>query len=167
MQDKKQPIKKDFNPVQVIKRKQTKLAIIVLATVVLFVAAIFILISSLDIFGSKTDNNDTKSYHAEELPQYISENWPEYVFDSYDSTTHIITLHGELEYSFDTAQKYGAAVFDENYFDAYISVVQQIAIGISVDCDIDNCTVILNQLATDKQIIYSVTSNGEKSACWE
>lgn len=153
--------------VEKIKSRQIRLLIIAVSALLIFA---LLLSLAFFFFGSRgEDKNSTpvKEYNSAQLKDYIRDNWDEYEYVSYDPETGILSIKGSLDYTYEKAEKYGAAVFDDDYLSSYVYLVQQIAIGVSVDCNVDGCTVTLDQYSTDGQIIYSVDSNGEITACWD
>ncbi|MCQ2419350.1 MAG: hypothetical protein MJ085_06135 [Clostridia bacterium] len=152
--------------VEKIKSRQIRLVIITFTVVVLVALVLWLSLSALGVFGEKKKAESAKTYSADSLEQYISENWNEYEFVSFDAQTGLLIIKGSVEYPYEKAEKYGAAVFDEDYMNSYVNLVQQVAIGVSVDCDVDGCTVELQQYSTDGKIVYTVDSNGQITTCW-
>lgn len=158
--------KKDKSEIEKIKSRQIRLVIIAFTVLAVFVLSLWFALFMTGALGEKKHSETIKKYSADSLEQYIKENWNEYEFESFDAQTGLLAIKGSVEYPYEKAEKYGAAVFDEDYLNSYVNLVQQIAIGVSVDCDVDGCTVELHQYSTDGKIVYTVDSNGQISTCW-
>lgn len=167
MKTKKKSKKTTKNEIEKIKSRQIRLVVITFSVVIVAAILLLLALSMLGVIGEKKKAEPHKTYGADSLGQYISENWSEFEFDSYDAKTGLLVIKGSVDYPYEKAEKYGAAVFDEDYLNSYVNLVQQVAIGVSVDCDVDGCTVELQQYSTDGKIVYTITSNGQITTCWD
>lgn len=167
MKDKKPIPEKKKTEEQKIKTRQRRLVVIALLILAIFALLLWLVISFIGSLGEDKSETKAKKYDASTIENYIRENWNEFDFVSFDADSAALVIKSAADYTYEKAEKYGAAVFDEAYFNDYVNYVQQVAIGISVDCDIDGCTVRLDQYSTDGQVIYSVDSNGQITTCWE
>lgn len=156
----------DESVIQKIKKRQRRLAFIALVVLVLFGLLLYFVLYIGGALGGDKTQNSQNTYRVESLDAYIANNWQEFSLAKYDSEQHTIYLRGTLSYTFAQVQKYGDTVYDESYYSSYIDLVQQIAIGISIDCNIKGCTIILEQYTTDEKLAYSVTSNATIETYW-
>lgn len=167
MKNKKVTQKNEKNDIQKIKSRQIRLVIIAVAVLAIFALLLYLALSFVGALGEKDKKPTSKKYSSDQLEAYLQENWSEFTFVSFDPDSGKILLRGETDYTYEQAEKYGEAVFDEDYLSSYVNLVQQIAISVSVDCDIDHCKVCLDQYSTDGKVIYSVESGGQITACWQ
>lgn len=104
------------------------------------------------------------TYSQADVADYLSTQWPNYPLETYEENT--VTVHGSALITYAQAEKYGAASYDSQMLESYVSTAQAIAVGLQTECGFSDVRVILAQYSTDGQVIFTAASDGFVDTCW-
>lgn len=145
-----------------LRRRQKKLVLIAAVVVAVWAALMALLVAWIP-GGEESAEEPTGSA---DLQAYISQQWEGYTLVSYDESSQCATVRAQSAVTYAQAKQYGADAY-ESLMDSYIASARAIAAGLKMECGISRPVVVLRQLSTDGQEIFSVDSDGKYSACWE
>lgn len=106
-----------------------------------------------------------EGYGQADVAAYLCAQWPNYPLETYEGNT--VTVHGSALITYAQAEKYGAASYDSQMLESYVSTAQAIATGLQTECGLTGVQVILAQFSTDGQIIFTASSDGSVDTCWD
>lgn len=130
--------------------------------------AVIILFGSqfLSLYASLDSEQDVAS-PTSQVEDYVRSHWPQYGC-AYDGKTQTLLLTKQTEMEISSARKVGSKVYvDELAPETYLEDVSAIAVDVISHCDCPRLTVILSYLSVEGESIFSVSSSGTITTCWE
>ena len=98
----------------------------------------------------------------------VSENWPQFSDAEYDETAGTLRLTQESTMTYASAQKFGGEVYkDDLSLESYLDIVGVISYDVRSACGLQELTVTLEGVSSDGQTIYTVSSDGTITSCWQ
>lgn len=98
------------------------------------------------------------------LEDYLQENWPSYVSESYDQGVLILSYPISVTYA--QAEQFGQKTYGD-LVEGHKETLQLIRAGICANCTEQPELLILNGRTTDGKTAYTVTSSGAVETCWQ
>ena len=100
------------------------------------------------------------------MDAYFADAWEGFRLVSYDSAQVSVVLEKTLNVTFEQACSFGK----ESYEDLALGHVQTMQImrsGCMASCGVALKLVTVKGISSDGQVIYTVTSDGALTACWQ
>ena len=98
----------------------------------------------------------------------VQENWPQFSDAEYDETAGTLRLTQESTMTYASAQKFGGEVYkDDLSLESYLDIVGVISYDVRSACGLQELTVTLEGVSSDGQTIYTVSSDGTITSCWQ
>lgn len=98
----------------------------------------------------------------------VQENWPQFFNAEYDETAGTLRLTQESTMTYASAQKFGGEVYkDDLSLESYLDIVGVISYDVRSACGLQKLTVTLEGVSSDGQTIYTVSSDGTITSCWQ
>ena len=94
----------------------------------------------------------------------VQENWPQFSDAEYDETAGTLRLTQESTMTYASAQKFGGEVYKD---DLSLESVGVISYDVRSACGLQELTVTLEGVSSDGQTIYTVSSDGTITSCWQ
>lgn len=145
-----------------------KWPIIAVLILILIFLAVFLIFGSqfLSLYASMDADQEVAS-PVGKVETYVSAQWPQYTA-FYDDTTQTLLLNKQTQMKIDSARNVGSKVYvDELAPETYLENVSAIAVDVISHCDCPKLTVVLSYLSVEGECIFSVSSNGTITTCWE
>lgn len=141
--------------------------IVVILLVLLLIAVIIIFGSRFLSLYASMDSEQEVAAPASQVESYIGTHWPQYGC-LYDEDVQTLLLTKQTEMEIESARKVGNKVYvDELAPETYLENVSAIAVDVISHCNCPKLTVTLSYISVEGESIFSVSSNGTITTCWE
>lgn len=146
--------------------KKWMIAVIACVVLALLLFCGYLTVHFIILYSSYTGGNSSEETLFD-VQAYASENWPQFQA-SYDSVSQTLTLSKNTQMSYENACSYGSVVYaNELAPETYLNDVATIAHDIRTNCGCDGLTVILSYCSTEGTPVFTVSSDGSISVCWQ
>ena len=134
--------------------------------ILLFAVFIVLGIRFLSLYSS-LEGEQSAASPTSNVENYVSLHWSQYAY-AYDEATQTLLLTKQTDMKLASAQKVGGQVYvDELAPETYLDDVSAIAVDVISHCDCPELTVILNYASVEGESIFTVSSSGTVTTCWE
>ena len=133
--------------------------------VVLLTVGVFLCIRFVSIYRETQETETTAEQYSVE--EYAALKLPEFARE-YDRKTNTLTLSRVSALSYEDACSFGGNIYvDELAPETYLDQARSIDLDITAQCRSGALTVVLCYLSTDREPIFTVSSEGDIWTCWE
>lgn len=100
------------------------------------------------------------------VEDYLAESWPDFTLEAYDRAEGSLRLTLRLRLTYEQLVQYGDQPEMEELVLGHLETMKDIVRGAQTFCGVKLDAVTVTGLSSDGQIAYTVTSDGETTACW-
>lgn len=103
---------------------------------------------------------------AKSVAEYFEETWEGFTLSSYDSEAQTAVLEKTFDVTYEQAYSFGKECY-ESLALGHVETMRIMQSGCAAACGTKLSRIEINGVSSDGKVIYTVTNDGDLTACWQ